>query len=97
MLAGSIGGTVALADVFPVLVQDLYRYGAERNEIEGQAHHELCCRLNNAISGSYGVSGIKAAMDLAGLRGGIPRRPLLPLTAEQAADLQDLLAGEGVL
>ena len=97
MLAGSIGGTVALADVFPVLVQDLYRYGAERNEIEGPAHHELCCRLNNAISGSYGVPGVKAAMDLAGLHGGIPRRPLLPLTTEQVAGLREVLAGERLL
>ena len=97
MLAGSIGGTVALADVFPALVQDLYLFGRERHQAAGQAHHELCSRLNNAISGMHGVSGVKAAMDLVGLRGGVPRRPLLPLTEPQIAALREVLVGEGVL
>lgn len=32
MLAGSIGGTVALADVFPALVQDLFRFGVDQDQ-----------------------------------------------------------------
>jgi 4-hydroxy-2-oxoglutarate aldolase len=97
MLAGSIGGTVALADVFPALVQDLFRFGVDQDQAAGQSLHELCSRLNNAISGTSGVSGVKAAMDLVGLRGGIPRRPLLPLRPEEIIELRDVLVGEGVL
>ncbi len=97
MLAGSPGGTISLANAFPAIAQRLYRYGAERDRIDGPAFHERCRRLNAAISGTYGVAGVKAAMDLAGLRGGIPRRPLLPLTAEQKATLRAVLAEEGVL
>jgi 4-hydroxy-2-oxoglutarate aldolase len=54
-------------------------------------------RINHAISGPYGPSGVKAAMTLAGFKGGVPRRPLLPLTAEQVEALRHLLAEEGLL
>ena len=38
-----------------------------------------------------------AAMTLAGFKGGIPRRPLLPLTAGQTAALKKTLIEEGLL
>jgi dihydrodipicolinate synthase/N-acetylneuraminate lyase len=43
------------------------------------------------------VAGVKAAMDIAGYIGGIPRRPLLPLDAAQREALRALLDAEGVL
>jgi 4-hydroxy-2-oxoglutarate aldolase len=97
MLRGSLGGTVSLANAFPAIAQRLYRYGVERNEVEGPAYQEYCRRLNEAISGRYGVPGVKAAMNLAGLRGGLPRRPLLPLTSSEVAALRELLIREGAL
>jgi 4-hydroxy-2-oxoglutarate aldolase len=97
MMAGSIGGTVSLANAFPGIAKELYRLGAARDQIAGPAFQERCRRLNEAISGSYGVPGVKAATSLAGLRGGFPRRPLLPLTPAQVASLRDTLVREGVL
>lgn len=97
MLAGSIGGTISLANAFPAIAQRLYRYGADQDRRDGPAFHERCRRLNAAISGSYGVAGVKAAMTIAGLRGGIPRRPLLPLTDEHEATLRGVLEEEGAL
>ena len=97
MMAGSIGGTVSLANAFPAIACELYRLGAARDETAGPAFQERCRRLNEAISGTYGVSGVKAATTLAGLRGGFPRRPLLPLTSAQMASLRETLVGEGVL
>ena len=41
----------------------------------GPAFQEHVTRINHAISGTYGVPGVKAAMDLAGFVGGVPRRP----------------------
>jgi 4-hydroxy-2-oxoglutarate aldolase len=97
MLAGSLGGTVSLANVFPTLAEQLFRYGAERDLENGPALHERCRRLNAAISGMHGVAGVKAAMNITGLRGGIPRRPLLPLTDDQIQKLRHTLQVEGVL
>jgi 4-hydroxy-2-oxoglutarate aldolase len=53
--------------------------------------------VNAAISGNHGVPGVKAAMGLAGYRGGIPRRPLLPLPRAAHAELRARLEAEGVL
>jgi len=58
---------------------------------------ERVTRINHAVAGAYGVSGVKAAMNLAGLKGGIPRRPLLPLTPPQAEEMRKALAAEGLL
>ncbi|MBT8355288.1 MAG: hypothetical protein KJO60_12245, partial [Desulfofustis sp.] len=41
--------------------------------------HLVIGNLNSAVSGSYGVAGVKYASEVAGFRGGDPRLPLLPL------------------
>ncbi len=97
MLAGSAGGTVSLANTFPELALRLYAYGLARDEDRGPAFQEDVSRINAAISGAHGVSGVKAAMDLAGFIGGIPRRPLLPLDDAQRAVLRETLVREGLL
>jgi len=47
--------------------------------------------LNKEVSGSFGVAGVKAAMDLCGFCGGVPRKPLLPLKAEQWETLKNAI------
>lgn len=76
---------------------ELFQSGKARDVVKGRPLQERATRLNGAISGRYGVSGVKAAMNLAGFRGGIPRRPLLPLTASQEDELRELLTQEGLI
>ena len=97
MLGGSLGGTVSLANTFPALALELFRCGQARDEVRGRPLQERVSRINSAIAGGYGVSGVKAAMNLAGYRGGIPRRPLLPLTAQQVEGLRKVLIEEELL
>jgi 4-hydroxy-2-oxoglutarate aldolase len=97
MMAGSPGGTVSLANSFPDVALRLFAYGATRDEVHGPAFQDDVSRINHSISGAHGVAGVKAAMDLAGYIGGIPRRPLLPLDAAQRAALREMLASEGLL
>ena len=97
MMAGSPGGTVSLADSFPDVALRLYAHGEARDEVAGPAFQADVSRINQAISGSHGVAGVKAAMDLAGYNGGIPRRPLLPLDADARAALREMLVAEGLL
>lgn len=97
MMKGSPGGTVSLGNPFPHITMELFYCGVRRDEIEGTELQEKCSRLNNAISRRYGVPGVKAAMNLAGLKGGIPRRPLLPLSEEQKNEIKDALIKEGLL
>jgi 4-hydroxy-2-oxoglutarate aldolase len=97
MMNGSVGGTVSLANSFPSVVMELFRYGQARDESRGVPLQARVSRINKAISGPYGPSGVKAAMDLGGFKGGIPRRPLLPLTASQVEDMRKVLIEEGIL
>jgi 4-hydroxy-2-oxoglutarate aldolase len=97
MLGGAPGGTVSLADSFPDIPLELFDCGVRRDAARGRALQERCTRINQTIAGSYGVPGVKAAMTLRGLRGGLPRRPLLPLTTEQVENLRAALMHEGLL
>jgi 4-hydroxy-2-oxoglutarate aldolase len=97
MMGGSIGGTVSLANSFPEIALELFRCGQARDERNGLPLQERVTRINQAIASPYGPSGVKAAMTLAGYKGGIPRRPLLPLTAQQVAALRAELEAEGLV
>ncbi len=97
MMGGSLGGTVSLANAFPGLAMNLFEAGRARDETTGVPLQARVRRINHAISGIHGVAGVKAAMNLAGFVGGIPRRPLLPLAAPEVAMLRELLATEGLL
>jgi 4-hydroxy-2-oxoglutarate aldolase len=97
MMGGSPGGTVSLANSFPALALELFNHGRARDEVNGVPLQERVSRINAAISGTHGVAGVKAAMTLAGFRGGIPRRPLLSLEPVQVQALRALLVAEGLL
>jgi 4-hydroxy-2-oxoglutarate aldolase len=97
MMGGSAGGTVSIANAFPDVALRLYDYGLARDAVHGEPYQAWVSRVNHAISGAYGVPGVKAAMTLAGFRVGIPRRPLLPLEPAQVVALREVLTAEGLL
>ena len=45
------------------------------------------------VVGELGVPGVKYAMDLNGYYGGPSRLPFLPLSGEQKAEIEKLMAG----
>lgn len=96
MSYGSPGGTVSLANAFPALALGLYER-CHTDAPDAADYDEYVTRVNAAISGRGGVASVKAAMELAGYRGGIPRRPLLPLDDAGVAELRAALEAEGVL
>jgi 4-hydroxy-2-oxoglutarate aldolase len=52
--------------------------------------------LNAAVTGRFGIGGMKAAMDLVGFRGGMARPPILPASAAVRAEIARILAQLGV-
>ncbi|GAI13843.1 unnamed protein product, partial [marine sediment metagenome] len=97
LLSGVVGGVISMANYFPDLTQELYLLGKEKNIGEGEKLHLRLSNLNKKISGAYGVAGVKAAMDLMGLVGGLPRKPLLGLKEEQKEKLRKDLKEAGLL
>ena len=95
--AGATGGVISLANVFPHLVLELYGLAASGKTEAAFALNEKVLRLNQAVSGQGGVAAVKKAMDLAGLAGGLPRLPLLPLPADAASRLEAALKTEGLI
>lgn len=96
LLVGAVGGVLSLANVFPDLCCDLVELGLKRDLERGLPLHRFVAKLNSLVSGRYGVSGVKAAMNLFGFEGGFPRRPLEALNEVQRETLkrevQELLA-----
>lgn len=82
---GVKGGIVSLANVVPDVGLTLYRNGLYGQDAYADQYHDKMKQTNRRISGVYGVAGVKAAMDLVGLAGGYPRRPLQRLDGEDRA------------
>lgn len=89
---GGTGGVLSLANVFPDACARLYGLYKEGRIEEARRLNESLVRLNKQVSGSFGVAGVKAAMDIVGLKGGFPRKPLVPLSAEERRRLEESLA-----
>jgi 4-hydroxy-2-oxoglutarate aldolase len=53
--------------------------------------------VHNEIVGGMGVPGVKAAMDLLGLHGGLPRAPLAPTPEAKLDEIRALLAAADLL
>ena len=97
LFMGGTGGVVSLANVFPALVKELYELIQEKKYSEAFALNEKVLKLNKNVSGAGGVAAVKYAMDLAGLSGGDPRLPLLPLPDENRAKVRAALESQGML
>jgi 4-hydroxy-2-oxoglutarate aldolase len=54
-------------------------------------------KLNKAVSGSFGVAGVKYAAEVAGFKGGDPRKPLLPLNEENRQSILKAIEAAGLL
>ncbi|HEX2945577.1 MAG TPA: dihydrodipicolinate synthase family protein [Clostridia bacterium] len=94
MLLGATGGVISLADCVPEAVSLLYRLIVEKNYEEAIELNRRIISANQKISGKYGVAGVKAAMDICGMAGGIPRLPLLPLKTQ---DIENIRSAVGAL
>jgi 4-hydroxy-2-oxoglutarate aldolase len=86
LAAGCHGGVLALASLFPdecVRMQALVRAGAID---DARRLQQRLTPIARSIGGTYGVAGLKAALDLLGYTGGVPRPPLQP-ASPQVVDL----------
>jgi 4-hydroxy-2-oxoglutarate aldolase len=97
LIMGAVGGVLSLADVFPEPCCNLYELGAAGKLKEGRDLQLQILKLNQMVSGKFGVAGVKAAMDLVGFYGGPPRAPLLPLAAEEKKKLREDLIASGFM
>jgi len=91
---GAAGGVLSLANILPEPCCELYELFIQGRYDEARQLHSRLARLNQAISGAWGVAGVKAAMDLAGFRGGEPRHPLKPISDDDIRGIKDKIVSE---
>ena len=94
---GAVGGVLALANVAPeacVRIQQLLRQG----DIEAARALQIrMLPVNTAVTATYGVPGLKAALDMLGYFGGDPRPPLLPASEKERSEIKAILKTAGLL
>lgn len=94
---GATGGVLSLANVLPGPCCDIYRLFTQGKYDNAKELSFRLARLNQAISGPWGVAGVKAAMDITGFKGGQPRHPLQGLTDEARERVRQTIINEGFI
>lgn len=97
LIMGAPGGVISLANVFPDFTVKLYDLTVSKKYEEAFHFNERVIQMNKSVSGSGGVAAVKYAMDLAGLNGGDPRLPLLPLNNDLRKKIEEYLKKEGMI
>jgi 4-hydroxy-2-oxoglutarate aldolase len=92
LCAGASGGVLALANCVPRAAAGLYRAFVAGDHVRARLLQEALLPLAAAVATGHGVAGLKLAMDLAGLRGGEVRSPLLPASPSAREELRSLLS-----
>jgi len=76
---GAAGGVLAVACIAPAACVELFEAAASGNHARARELQGRIAPVSQIITAGLGVAGLKAALQLAGYRGGYPRLPLLPL------------------
>jgi len=90
LAVGCSGGTMGVANLFPDACREMltaFRSGLVERAREIQLQ---IIEINQAVTKRFGVPGLKAALDHAGLYGGPVREPLLPVTEKTRGEIEDI-------
>ena len=97
MCAGADGAVLALAALIPDECVQLVQLVQQNKIAEARALQRKVTPLARSIGGGYGITGLKAAMDLLGFNGGLPRPPLRPASKQIVEAIREQLDALGVL
>ena len=92
MSNGAVGGVLSAANYAPEICVRLMNIYANTRPTEPHALDLALQKAGKAISGQYGVAGVKYAASLRGFVGGVARNPFPVLSNEQKADVQQTVS-----
>ncbi len=96
LVAGASGAILALAGVVPDLCADVLDHVRAGRYADALALQRRLTPLARAIGGQHGVPAVKAALDLLGFEGGVPRAPLGPAPRPVVESLRRTLTDLGL-
>lgn len=88
---GCGGGVLALANIAPNSCVKIYNLIKENKFKEARELQLKMIPVNKAITATYGISGLKAALDMLDYFGGEPKLPLLPATEAEKREIRKIL------
>jgi len=88
---GAHGAILAVGGVAPDLCVRIFTLAREGRFEEARTLHRTLAPLAKLVGATYGVPGLKAALDLLGYAGGVPRSPLQPVGAPAIAQIREQL------
>jgi 4-hydroxy-2-oxoglutarate aldolase len=87
MAVGAAGAILAVANVAPDACVTLFEHVADGRHKEAAALQQRLTPLAQLVTATYGVPGLKVALELTGYHGGAARPPLLPAPAKARAEI----------
>jgi len=97
LAVGAVGGVMALANIAPQALLDLYDRHGRGKWREGAVLQQRLVPVNTAVTARFGVPGLKAALDMLGYYGGPVRSPLRALDDAELRALKGILERDGIL
>ena len=90
--AGAVGAILAFADAAPTACYEIYAAWKEGDIELARLKQARIAKAAQRVVGEFGIPGMKHAMDFNGYFGGPIRLPLLPLTVDSKAEVEQLMA-----
>jgi dihydrodipicolinate synthase/N-acetylneuraminate lyase len=90
--AGANGAILGFAACAPQACQEVYLAWKDHDLKLAEEKQQRIAGPSKRVIGELGISGVKYACDFNGYFGGRARAPLLPITAQEKAEIEQLLA-----
>ena len=90
---GAVGAILAFACPAPTACYEIYAALKDGDNALAREKQERIKLAAQRVVGELGIPGVKYSMDLNGYYGGPSRLPFLPLSGEQKAEIEKLMAG----
>lgn len=91
--SGASGAILGFGACAPQACQEIYLAWKEHDLMLAEEKQKRIAAPSLRIGAGLGIAGVKYACDFNGYYGGRPRLPLLPLSAAEKAEVEQLLAG----
>ena len=88
---GATGGVLALANIAPEKCSEIYQLYKKGDSENAKILNDELVELNRGVTGTYGISGLKAAMEMRGAPAGFSRSPHRGVGGAEKEGLQNLL------
>lgn len=96
LTVGAVGAVSALANLFAANLDDLVSLYESGGLTAARALQQRLVEPNRMVTSRYGVAGLKAALEMAGMAGGPVRLPLLRISQEDRDEIRAVFQQAGL-